>query len=351
MKKSKIHQPGEAAPYADAAARQYLEWLADRRGITVPEGAIFRLDGVWSSYGKGAVLLVAMPGYGVPDVVTMETLDDSGAVIRSQPVAVSPAGAISLRADQVQAATGLAKVRQPRPAKRRPTLDPRRALSMSAEEMAAYCAAHRGDSRVAEQQHGPAAEPMPAPAPDPALVERAVEPVAPSAVPVEQPAGDVVAALLDRIAKLENAVDVLLLHALEVDTPARGNDTPPAVEKEPAQVEPKLPREARIRIVRRYLAMREEREQLRARVAEQNRRLDTLAWENDAALADLAAAQTRADRAETTVRHGVDEMHGRVVKLERDVSTWQRRAEQAGWKPQPFQLVALMTGKRPEAAA
>lgn len=339
MKKSKS-QPGDVAPQADTAARQYLEWLAGRRGVTLPEGAIFRLDGVWSCFGKGAVLLVAMPGYGVPDVVTMETLDDSGAVIRSQPVAVSAAGVISLRGDQVQAATGLAKVRQRRAAKRRPMLDPRRALSMSAEEMTAYCRANR-ETVEAVAVETDIAEPTTALAGD-----------APAEAPtVGTPDAVDVTALLGRIAKLEQAVDTLLAYALDLDTPARSDAVPPAVENEPVQVVQRLPREARLRIVRRYLAMRAEREQLRARIAEQNRRIDTLAWENDAALSDLAAAQTRADRAEATVREDVDQMHGRVVKLERDVSTWQRRAEQAGWKPQPFQLAALLSGKRPEIAA
>lgn len=84
-------------------------------------------------------------------------------------------------------------------------------------------------------------------------------------------------ALADRVAALEAAA-----------RPSESRGTPLPVESEPASVpvESRDRRAARLRIARRYLAMRRERAEMRAIIADQGRRVDTLGWENGAFTAD-----------------------------------------------------------------
>ena len=133
----------------------YLLEIAERRGIHVPDSAHFSSDGIWTCYGQGGEVILAMPGYGASPVVTMETLDESGEVIRSQSVTDSKRGGISLKADQVLAATGLTKGRKPRADAPRFPIDPRDALTMSAAEMRAYCEACRLAAPVVEMEAAP----------------------------------------------------------------------------------------------------------------------------------------------------------------------------------------------------
>lgn len=70
-----------------AEIEAYLRWIAAKRGIEVPRDATFQPDGIWSEE-EGHVL--PMPGYGDQPRVTLETLDESGAVISSQTLPVEP---------------------------------------------------------------------------------------------------------------------------------------------------------------------------------------------------------------------------------------------------------------------
>lgn len=368
MTRSRPINPNDPTPQADDAARSYLQWLAGRRGVEVPDGAIYRLDGIWSGYGKGAALLLAMPGYGASQVVTMETLDETGNVIRSQSVTNAKRGKISLSADQVLAATGLTKGRKPRAAKPRYPLDPRQALRMTAAEMQAYCDATRaGESRVAAAVEAVAPIEV-----DPTAETAAVsDPVAP--VLATDPAAVDVAALVARIATLEAAVDQLLLYALQAAPPAVEMTATPDRGNGDA-VAPGRRSDAERRAIVRAWRMRGE---MRAR-ADLDRRaleaangayrgaLDVLRaanGERDAARAkverlefdavdlaqQLAAATARADAAEAVTIPAIDEAHGRLVKLEREVATWRGRAEGAGWRP-TFNVAGLTGTAKPRAA-
>lgn len=362
------------ASFADDAAETYLKWLAGRRMVDIPEKALFRLDGIWSGYGPTAHLILAMPGYGASDVVTMETVDEAGQVIRSQRVAVAPNGTISLKAEQVLTATGLTKGKKPRPAPRINVLDPARALYMSAAEMSAYCASCRPSEPVEIEAavDGAAAESISAAAPVVEIIDAPAEPITqnlPADSPdnansIGQPSPDVIAALTARIASLESVVDDLM--ALELRrgngeaTPAHGNETPAA----PAVAIAAL-RARRLRIVRRYLAMRAERrrdqaewalgqaqyDDMKARAVAAEQRAEAAESELSDMRGQLATATARAEKAETIAAGLTDEMQGRMVRLEREVATWQRRAEGAGYKAPAFQLGALMSGRKPAMAA
>lgn len=90
--------------------RAYLEWIAARDGVEVPQGAVFGPEGIKH---RGAII-VAMPGYGDTSRAVLEVLDDQGNVIRSTPIAVKPNGQMTLTKAQVQDATGLQPVRKSR---------------------------------------------------------------------------------------------------------------------------------------------------------------------------------------------------------------------------------------------
>ncbi|WP_267396186.1 MULTISPECIES: hypothetical protein [unclassified Sphingomonas] len=368
MTRSHPINPNDPAPQADDPARNYLQWLAGRRGIDLPERAIYRLDGIWSDIGRGAALLLAMPGYGASQVVTMETLDEAGNVIRSQSVTNAKRGGISLSADQVLAATGLTKGRKSRASKPRFPLDPRHALRMTAAEMQAYCDAARAGESVAAVPAEPAAVIEAAPVDETSTNS---DPVAP--VLEADPAPVDVAALVARIATLEAAVDQLLLYTLQA--------APPAVEMTAAPdrgngdaVAPDQRSDAERRAIVRAWRMRGE---MRARADLDRRALqaangayrgavDALGASNaerDAARAkverlefdavdmaqQLAAATARANAAEAVTMPALDEAHGRLVKLEREVATWRGRAEGAGWRP-TFNVAGLMGTAKPRAA-
>lgn len=151
-------------------------------------------------------------------------------------------------------------------------------------------------------------------------------------------------------------------------------------------------RERRMRAARRYLAWREQRAELRAKVAEtaaqrhawklRHDEMKTRALEvseaRDAVVADCErieaeakflrdgrdaaidraerlefdridleqqrdAALARVDSAERITAPQLDAMHGRLVQLERAVGMWESRAKAAGWRP-TFNLGGLMRG-------
>lgn len=83
-------------PY-DCEIVAYLNWVASREGVFVPNGAQFRASGIWVA----DECIVEMPGYGQVQTVTMETLDESGEVIAAQTLPVEPkkGGVIWSRAD------------------------------------------------------------------------------------------------------------------------------------------------------------------------------------------------------------------------------------------------------------
>jgi len=324
MRKKAPRGPNDPAPFADPTAQQYLIWLAGRRLIDIPEGAAIRLDGIWSGRGPAAHHILPMPGYGASNVVIMETLDDAGEVVHTQRLATAANGSIPLKAADVLAASGLTKARKPR------------AVSPPAVEMVeAPAPIEATDGQPAEsvnprqdcQPEAPAVETAPA-----------------------NLSTDVVASLAARIAALEEMVAAL----------SRGDG------KSAAPVERAIDRRpARLRIVRRYLAMRALRrralaqwaigqvqyDDMKGRAAKADQRAETAEFELSEMRGRLAVATARAEKAEAIATGLTDETHGRLVRLEREVGTWQRRAEAAGWKAPAFQLGALMSGRPPAQAA
>lgn len=245
-----------------------------------------------------------------------------------------------------------------------PRIDRSRALCMTAAEMTAYAEACRP---VAGAPAAPAVEKVAAPKvakvqPTPAATETEImaEPVAPNLA--EAPGAD--AALLARITALESIVQTLMQAHLEA--PAHGDATAELVSPVPTPaVAIRDDRARRLRIVRRYLAMRAERKRdraewrlgqvqyddMKARAVEAEQRAEFAESELSDISGQLAAATARAERAEAIAAGLADETQGRLVRLEREVATWQRRAESAGYKAPAFQLGALMSGRKPAVAA
>jgi hypothetical protein len=366
MSKTRNHSEGLASS-ADPAIVQYLNWLAGRRGIDLPPGAVYRASGLWSGYESAAECLIEMPGYGVAAVVTMETLDDNGNVTRTTRMAVGAGGKVTATADQILQASGLTKGRKPRAAAPRFQLDPRESLRMSAAEMQAYCDACKGDApapaapiatpaETVDPIDWQAVDAMPAPAFAIPAVEM-VEPDAPRAV--ENAPADSLAALVARLDALETIVATL----------SRGDDeaVTPAVE-----MHEERRRAVRLRMARRYLAMRAQRDldrraliagnaycqslQARAEAAETRvRGLDMRVEDAEFQMSDMAGQlereTARADAAEAIAAPILDDAQARIVRLEDQLQTWRQRAEKAGYR-QPFALHALQHGTfQPKAAA
>lgn len=101
--------------------RAYLEFLAARDGITIPVGAQFNARGItvgaaFDRNGRmlSGTVILEMPGYGVPQIVTCEILDDDGDVVRKFPLPADKRGKLPMTAKQVQDWTGLAPVKAKR---------------------------------------------------------------------------------------------------------------------------------------------------------------------------------------------------------------------------------------------
>lgn len=354
---------------ATMEAIRYLEWLAGRRGMELPGNASYCANGVWIKPGKDWECILPMPGYGVAAVVTLETLDDDGNVIRTQRMAVGTGGKVTATAEQVLKASGLTKRRAPKASPPRFPLDARESLTMSATEMQAYCDASKGRP-VASAPAAPIVAPaepvalidwqavdaMPEPAFAPPAVEM-IEQAAPPPVEMAAPAG-ALAVLVARLEALENVVATLSRGEEQVDTLA--------VEKIEARR-----RAVRMRTVRRYLAMRAQRDldrraliagneycqslQARAEAAETRMRgLDMRAEDAEFQLSDvrgrLASETARADAAEAIAAPILDDAQARIVRLEDQLQTWRQRAEKAGYR-QPFALHVLQAGTYRAAAA
>lgn len=90
----------------DTERTAYLRWLASHRGIDA-SGCTFGSDGIW----RGKVCILAMPGYGQPQTVTMDALDESGEVIRTSTIGLKN-GKLGLDKAAVAAVAG--KVAKPR---------------------------------------------------------------------------------------------------------------------------------------------------------------------------------------------------------------------------------------------
>lgn len=90
--------------------RAYLNWLAQRDGVTVPANAKYGPSGITVA---GEIIL-PMPGYGVPQIVTCEIVDDAGNVMRSFPLPADKSGKLPMTAKQVQEWSGLAPKRKAR---------------------------------------------------------------------------------------------------------------------------------------------------------------------------------------------------------------------------------------------
>ena len=181
--------------------------------------------------------------------------------------------------------------------------------------------------RQARQEYGatqePTLDPIAVPTPVMETADADSLPAFQQASSADAPA-DVIAAMSARIAALESIVDDLMVIALRADTPARGNDAPPVVANAPAAdvtivrapdpraravakgkgaVVADTIRARRLRIVRRYLAMR------RA----------------------LAEQRAGAQRIEVAHHAALDTTQAQVVRAERGAATWRARATEAGW--------------------
>lgn len=94
----------------DRELRAYLNWLAERDGVAVPANAVYGPSGI----AVAGQVILAMPGYGVPQVVTCEIVDDAGEVIRAFPLPADKSGKLPMTAKQVQEWSGIAPVRKSR---------------------------------------------------------------------------------------------------------------------------------------------------------------------------------------------------------------------------------------------
>jgi hypothetical protein len=302
---------------SDEEAGAYMRWLADKSGFTrFPEielawrsigtgakchrvciGARFGRElspASWkekrpAQYETGAYCLI-MPGANQRDTVTMETLDESGAVVASQTLPVEPKkrGVIW---DKAAIARAVGPVAKPAKAKGR---------------------------RVAQEgaigamgTPSPTVE-MPAPAP---ITPAADESRDALALQVEQ--------LAATVAKMQGYIDTLLLHALEVpgvvlpDVTPIGEltdnmDAPVAIMDDTMDASPTAvltpwggakamhqaradyeaeaiaaTRAKRLRIVQRYLSMRVQREAMRAQLYDISVQLAHVSLERDTARRDV----------------------------------------------------------------
>jgi hypothetical protein len=91
----------------------YLCWLARSRGIVIPAGSHTGPMGIIHDN----VVILEMPGYGVPDVVTCEILDDAGEVVRTMTLPADKRGKLPMTAAQAKDWTGLETVKKPRKAR------------------------------------------------------------------------------------------------------------------------------------------------------------------------------------------------------------------------------------------
>jgi hypothetical protein len=323
----------------------YARWLAARDALPVLEsievnsqGATFGVclkrerfeNGVWAAaeYEPGAYS-IPLPGRRRGgDRVTMETLDEGGEVVSSSTLPIDPKkGGVIWDAAAVRRAVG--PIDKP-PRKRTPIeatapkLDPRDALRMTAAEMAAYCASCRPETPAAIEREAVDAPPV-APLP--------IEPVEPQMVPAaDEPAGTSrpehlnLAPLYDRIAQLE-AIVATLAPAPTDATPYRENDEPAATRPPYRGNVPGMgslarmaiagdaDRARRLRIVRRYLAMRRQRAAAVREIAELKAR--PLHLGNEIRPDDLARAVRERDDA----RDQVAQLTERVELLKSSTST------------------------------
>jgi hypothetical protein len=259
--------------------RAYLEWLAAVRGITIPADARFYTAGIWTGTGEDARCVMDMPGYGVTDTGTMETLDEDGEVIRKVPLATDKKGKLVLTAAQIATACALPKVRKARKAAAKP-------------------------------------------------VERA-EPVSTTSAP-----SDDVVALLARVAALESAMRTVGL-AVTTAKPVAANDDaapPRRTERERAAILRawRMRREMRERADLDRRALEAANVWARAEVARVGEALEQAANARTAATAyksEMEAACIRADRTEADLRGARAEAAALVRKLEQSRSaTVTRRA-------------------------
>lgn len=236
----------------------YLRWLADRRGVAIPDGATFDDAGIFDPPAKAYVL--TMPGYGASNMVTMETTDDAGNVIRRVTMATDKKGAIPLKAKRIQEETGLPPLRAKKPV-RRDTAELRAAIGRAAPTRQTAPVAEAVDWQAVaawEVSYQP---------PEPPVASEITPSVEPAPVAGDELAAlhAIVAELSSRMAALEQGEVIQAAPGIEHQAVARRDRSP-----------------AHIRAIRSYLAMRAARNAARA--------------ERDQAHAARAAATVHANR-------------------------------------------------------
>lgn len=352
---------------SDEEAGAYMRWLADKSGLT----RFPKIELAWRSIGTGAkchrvcigarfgrelspanwkekrpaqyetgAYCLIMPGANQRDTVTMETLDESGAIIASQTLPVEPKkrGVIW---DKAAIARAVGPVAKPAKAKARRVAQEGAIGAMGTPT--------------------PTVE-MPAPAPIEAAADKSRDVLA---LQVEQ--------LSATVAKMQGHIDTLLLHALEVpgvvlpDVTPIGEltdnmDAPVAIMDDTMDATPTAvltpwggakalhqaradhdaerlaaDRARRVRIVRAYLRMRSERDTVREqrgawhakatmwreRAGEGFALRDEVSAENEALEGELIAARREVARLKAIPHH-----MGNVVKLD-DVQRLTRERDEA----------------------
>lgn len=96
----------------------YLRWLAETRGVFLPETFAYRDSGIWSGTGDDASCILAMPGYGVQPNVICEILDDAGEVVSRMVLPDNGKGKLPMTAKQVQEWSGLKPVKKAKAARK-----------------------------------------------------------------------------------------------------------------------------------------------------------------------------------------------------------------------------------------
>jgi hypothetical protein len=269
--------------------RAYLKWLAKERGVFIPHDADYGPAGIYSNARDpgGRVPLVEMPGYGARDVVTVDILNDAGEVIRTSTIGLKPNGALGIDRAAVVAMVALPPRKRGRKAK------------------------------VATETRQEPQE----------IVSAPVAPVEPVAAPVAAPAGDGdgFSSNFRAINRLDAEIALLRARLDRVEGVAA---------HEPAPVETQAPlpivrdtRPARLRVVRRYLAMRQERQAMREKAALDEAALiagnafygrEHAAWNDRIAQAETQAADAR--NAATGYRHEMETLDTENRQLRADIA-------------------------------
>lgn len=101
--------------------RAYLQWVAERHGVTVPKNAHYHPAGIWCPTAREYI--VTMPGHGQAQTVLLEVLGDDGEVRHKMTLPQDRRGGIPATATQVREWCGAEAKSAKTKRERRPTVD------------------------------------------------------------------------------------------------------------------------------------------------------------------------------------------------------------------------------------